>query len=110
MKPRLIVSRQMPTAVGARIRAEFECPFPDGVDMDSDTVLRLPLTTGRDYAADARGIERVKAILFTSEENAIALIKAFPVDGVEPRKLRRIMETPSSRQAFYTFGLTFEVE
>lgn len=67
MKPRLIVSRQMPTAVGARIRAEFECPFPDGVDMDSDTVLRLLAETQAD------------ALLLTShlKLNA-ALIAALP--------------------------------
>lgn len=41
MKPRLIVSRQMPPAVGDRVRAEYECPFPDGEDMDPDTVIRL---------------------------------------------------------------------
>ena len=68
------------------------------------------MDAGREYTADARGLERVKAILFTSEENALALVKAFPADGAEPRKLRRIMETESRRQSFYTFGLTFEVE
>jgi lactate dehydrogenase-like 2-hydroxyacid dehydrogenase len=41
MKPRLIVSRQIPPAVAARIRAEFDCPFPDGKDMDPDTVVRM---------------------------------------------------------------------
>lgn len=40
MKPRLIVSRQIPPDVGARIRAEFDCPWPDGRDMDAETVLR----------------------------------------------------------------------
>lgn len=54
MKPRLIVSRQMPTPVGDRIRAEFECPFPDGKDMDSETTLRLLAETKAD------------ALLFTS--------------------------------------------
>lgn len=54
MKPRLIVSRQMPTAVGARIRAEFECPFPDGQDMDAATVLGLLEET------------QAEALLFTS--------------------------------------------
>lgn len=78
--------------------------------IDANANLRLPLDPGRDYMADTRGIERVKAILFTSEENAQALIKAFPADGVEPRKMRRILETSSPRQAFYTFGLTFEVQ
>lgn len=54
MKPRLIVSRQMPIAVGARIRAEFDCPNPDGVDMDAETTLRLLRETDAD------------ALLFTS--------------------------------------------
>jgi lactate dehydrogenase-like 2-hydroxyacid dehydrogenase len=54
MKPRLIVSRQMPIAVGARIRAEFDCPYPDGVDMDVQTTLRLLAETNAD------------ALLFTS--------------------------------------------
>jgi uncharacterized caspase-like protein len=88
---------------------------PKGGNLDkgrisADSMLRLPMDAGREYSADARGIERVKAILFTSEENALALVKAFPADGAEPRKLRRILETESLRQSFYTFGLTFEVE
>jgi hydroxypyruvate reductase len=41
MKPRLIVSRQIPPDVGTRIRAEFDCPYPDGLDMDADTVIRM---------------------------------------------------------------------
>ena len=82
----------------------------DAGRVSADSALRLPMDSGRHYAADARGVERVKAILFTSEENARALIKAFPADGAEPRKLRRIVETESTRQPFYTFGLTFEVE
>ncbi len=41
MKPRLIVSRQMPDAVGERIRAEFDCPFPHGQDLDAETMLSL---------------------------------------------------------------------
>jgi hypothetical protein len=36
MKPRLIVSRQMPAAVAERIRAEFDCPWPEGRDMTAD--------------------------------------------------------------------------
>lgn len=39
MKPRLIVSRQIPPDVGARIRAEFDCPWPDGRDMTADEVI-----------------------------------------------------------------------
>jgi lactate dehydrogenase-like 2-hydroxyacid dehydrogenase len=41
MKPRLIVSRQMPEAVADRVAAEFDCPYPEGRDMDPDTVIRL---------------------------------------------------------------------
>ena len=41
MKPRLIVSRQIPAAVAERIRAEFDCPYPDGRDMTADEVIRL---------------------------------------------------------------------
>ena len=40
-KPRLIVSRQIPPDVAERIRAEFDCPFPEGKDMDAETVLRM---------------------------------------------------------------------
>ena len=40
MKSRLIVSRQMPEPVAARIRAEFDCPWPEGRDMDAEEVLR----------------------------------------------------------------------
>jgi hydroxypyruvate reductase len=54
MKPRLIVSRQMPSAVGERIRAEFDCPVPGGEDIDADTMLRLVAET------------RADALLFTS--------------------------------------------
>jgi lactate dehydrogenase-like 2-hydroxyacid dehydrogenase len=48
MKPRLIVSRQMPPAVALRIEAEFDCPFPDGRDMDADTVIRMLTETRAD--------------------------------------------------------------
>ncbi len=41
MKPKLVVSRQMPDAVAERIGAEFDCPFPHGRDMDPDTVIRM---------------------------------------------------------------------
>ena len=41
MKPRLIVSRQIPTAVAERIRAEFDCPYPEGRDMTADEVIAL---------------------------------------------------------------------
>lgn len=40
MKPRLLVSRQLPAPVGARIRAAFDCPWPDGRDMDAEEMLR----------------------------------------------------------------------
>jgi lactate dehydrogenase-like 2-hydroxyacid dehydrogenase len=48
MKPRLIVSRQIPAAVAERIRAEFDCPFPDGRDMTADEVVRLLAETSAD--------------------------------------------------------------
>jgi lactate dehydrogenase-like 2-hydroxyacid dehydrogenase len=48
MKPRLIVSRQIPPAVGARIRAEFDCPWPDGRDMSADEVIAALNETGAD--------------------------------------------------------------
>ncbi len=41
MKPRLIASRQFPDTIAARIRAEFDCPEPNGRDMDADETLRL---------------------------------------------------------------------
>ncbi len=89
---------------------------PHGNDIDAgkvgaNTIVRLPSVAGKSYAADAAGSERVKAILFTSRERAEALIKAFPPDGAEPRKLRRIIEVDSpARQPFYTYSLTFGVE
>jgi lactate dehydrogenase-like 2-hydroxyacid dehydrogenase len=39
MKPRLVVSRQIPPAVAARIRAEYDCPWPDGRDMTADEAI-----------------------------------------------------------------------
>ena len=48
MKPRLIVSRQMPEHVAARIRAEFDCPWPEGRDMDGEEVLRTLAETKAD--------------------------------------------------------------
>ena len=48
MKPRLIVSRQMPEHVAARIRAEFDCPWPEGRDMDGEEVLRSLAETKAD--------------------------------------------------------------
>jgi len=49
MKPRLIVSRQIPPDVAARIAAEYDCPWPEGRDMDADTVIRSLV----DHKADA---------------------------------------------------------
>lgn len=54
MKPRLVVSRQIPAPVAARIRAEFDCPWPDGRDMDADEMLAQLRATQAD------------ALLFTS--------------------------------------------
>ena len=54
MKPRLVVARQMPPSVGARIRAEFDAPFPDGADIDADTALAQLEET------------KAEAIMFTS--------------------------------------------
>ncbi len=45
-KPRLIVSRQMPPAVQARITAEFDTPHPGDRDLDVDTTLDLLERTG----------------------------------------------------------------
>lgn len=54
MKPRLIVSRQMPATVAERIRTEFDCPWPEGRDMDAEEML-----------AQLAAI-RADALLFTS--------------------------------------------
>ncbi len=48
MKPRLIVSRQIPPAVAERIRAEFDCPYPEGRDMDAETVIAMLRETKAD--------------------------------------------------------------
>jgi lactate dehydrogenase-like 2-hydroxyacid dehydrogenase len=48
MKPRLIVSRQIPVTVAARIRAEFDCPAPDGRDMTGDEVIEQLVATKAD--------------------------------------------------------------
>ena len=82
----------------------------DGAKVAANSVVRLPFNAGNSYSADAPGVERVKAILFTSRENAQALVGAFPQEGVEPRKMRRITESASPRQSFFTFGRTFGVE
>lgn len=82
----------------------------DAARVSANSTVRLPVASGRSYAADTPGVERVKALLFTDEANAAALIKAFPQDGAEPRKMKRIVETETQRQPYYTFGLTFGVE
>jgi lactate dehydrogenase-like 2-hydroxyacid dehydrogenase len=48
MKPRLIVSRQIPPAVAARIAAEFDCPWPQGRDMSADEVIAALAETHAD--------------------------------------------------------------
>ena len=48
MKPRLIVSRQIPPAVAERIRAEFDCPWPEGRDMTADEALAALAETRAD--------------------------------------------------------------
>jgi lactate dehydrogenase-like 2-hydroxyacid dehydrogenase len=46
MKPALVVSRQLPPAVRARIAAEFDAPHPGDRDLDPATVLDLLERTG----------------------------------------------------------------
>ncbi len=82
----------------------------DDAKVESGSIVRLPSTNGKSYTADAAGTERVKAILFTNEDNARALLSAFPAEGVEPSKLRRITEVGSERKVFYTSSLLFGVE
>jgi lactate dehydrogenase-like 2-hydroxyacid dehydrogenase len=48
MKPRLIVSRQIPPEVAARVRADFDCPWPDGRDMTADEALAALAETNAD--------------------------------------------------------------
>ncbi len=48
MKPRLIVSRQIPPDVAARVAEEFDCPYPEGRDMDPDTVIEMLAETKAD--------------------------------------------------------------
>jgi lactate dehydrogenase-like 2-hydroxyacid dehydrogenase len=48
MLPRLIVTRQIPAAVAARIRADFDCPWPEGRDMDAEEMLRQLAATKAD--------------------------------------------------------------
>ena len=48
MKPRLIVSRQIAAPVAERIRAEFDCPWPEGRDRDGEDVLRELAATRAD--------------------------------------------------------------
>jgi lactate dehydrogenase-like 2-hydroxyacid dehydrogenase len=48
MKPRLIVSRQIPAAVAERIRAEFDCPWPEGRDMTADEAITALTETSAD--------------------------------------------------------------
>jgi len=48
MKPRLIVSRQIPPSVAARIRAEFDCPWPDGRDLTADETIAALAETKAD--------------------------------------------------------------
>ena len=47
-KPRLIVSRQIPPDVVARIHEEYDCPYT-GADMDADTLIRAV----KEHRADA---------------------------------------------------------
>jgi len=48
MKPRLIVSRQIPPEVAARVRADFDCPWPDGRDMTADEAVAALAETNAD--------------------------------------------------------------
>ena len=78
--------------------------------VSANSTVRLPANSGAKYDADAPGNERVKAILFTSEANAQALLSVFPKEGVELRKMRRIQEVAVERKPFYTSTLSFGVE
>jgi lactate dehydrogenase-like 2-hydroxyacid dehydrogenase len=95
MKPRLIVSRQIPAAVGERIAAEFDCPWPQGRDMTGDEVIAaltdtradaLMLTSHLKFGADiiARVPANVKiaatcSVGFEHIDVAAAKARALPV-------------------------------
>lgn len=95
MKPRLIVSRQIPPAVAARVRDQFDCPWPDGRDMTADEVIAaltqtnadaLMLTSHLKFGADviARVPARVKiaatcSVGFEHIDVAAARARALPV-------------------------------
>jgi lactate dehydrogenase-like 2-hydroxyacid dehydrogenase len=95
MQPRLIVSRQIPTAVAERIRAEYNCPWPEGRDMTPDEVIAaladtqadaLMLTSHLKFNADviARVPEHVKiaatcSVGFEHIDVAAAKARGLPV-------------------------------
>jgi hypothetical protein len=62
------------------------------------------------YAPDTAGIERLKAILFSSKDLAAQLLAKFPASGTLSRqKMRDLHVVTDDQKAFYTSDVIFEV-
>lgn len=78
--------------------------------VSAGAVKRFPVDSSQAYRPDAAGNEKVKAILFTSPENAQALLDAMPTEGISTAKMRKLTLTTSAPRRFYTSTLSFGVE
>lgn len=81
--------------------------------VDEGDIVRIP-PAGRSFAPDAVGHERIKGILFSSREQAAALIDAFPraaskgFDVIEAAQVP-VKASESGPSEFYTADFVFEV-
>ncbi len=78
--------------------------------VEGNSTVRLPANAGSKYDADTAGQERVKAILFSSEDAAKKLLNAFPKEGATMRRLRETPISASAQKPVVTAGLVFSVE
>ncbi len=89
--------------------------FPKGdvstAQVEVGDVKRLPPPPSEYYTADEKGLEHVKALLFTTREKAAAVIDAANVgdEGVRFQGMKRLREARAPAGVFYTSEVTFSV-
>jgi hypothetical protein len=76
-------------------------------------IISLPAQAGKAYTTDKEGSERIKAILFTSQDAAQQLLAGFPDSGTleswHKARGRRLQMVDEDHNQFYTSAVGFEV-
>jgi len=82
-------------------------------EVKAGAIVSLPSQAGKAFTTDKEGSERIKAILFSSEDAAQQLLAGFPESGTldswKAARGRKILTVNDGINKFYTSALGFEV-